>query len=97
MPRTKISRAKERLVSAAIDYCAADAVAVAARLQLSELASKHDPYDVICCIPPPQTDFDSEPRKLSLRRNGASTAQGTSMNQSMAQPPVGVVVPRGSG
>jgi hypothetical protein len=57
----RTSRAVERLISSAIDYCRADAIVIAAQAQFAELARNHDSYNAICCIPPPQTDFDSDP------------------------------------
>ena len=56
-----ISRAVERLISSAIDYCNSDAIVAAAQAQFAELANHHDFYKGICCIPPQQTDFDSDP------------------------------------
>jgi hypothetical protein len=64
-----VQRASERLLSAAIDYCAADALSVRARKQLAELRSLHDPDQGICCIPPEQTDFDSDPPEALPRSN----------------------------
>lgn len=63
----RLDRAVERLISSAIDYCKADAIAVAASAQLTKLASYHDPYDGICCVPPAQTDFDSDPPEAKPR------------------------------
>lgn len=57
----RMSRVVERLISSAIDYCKADAVVASARAQFAELCRHHDPDDGICCIPPRQTDFDSDP------------------------------------
>jgi len=63
----RLSRAVERLISSAIDYCNADAMVVAAQAQFAELASRHDAYEGICCIPPQQTDFDSDPPRALPR------------------------------
>src|ERR1039458_4687508 len=57
----RMSRAVERLISSAIDYCKADSVVAGAQAQFADLRRHYDPYDCICCIPPRQTDFDSDP------------------------------------